>query len=97
MTSPSDTPGNADYWFGRIDGKIDQLGDKMGHLTETVGRHDERIRNVEQDTEELKSARISDQHQKSTDRGGVRAAVSGAVTGALISGVFLVVQLLLHK
>ncbi|MEV8610306.1 hypothetical protein AB0383_20665 [Amycolatopsis sp. NPDC051373] len=96
MTSPNEN-NDAHYWFGRIDGKIDQLGDKMGSIAETVGRHDERLGDTEKRVEKLEEARISDAQQKAGDRGGLKAAVVGATSGALTGGVFTLVQLLVHK
>lgn len=84
------------YFLGRIESKIDKLDEKLDHLAETVGRHDERLRNVEEEVKDLKTLRVSDIQQKSNDRGGLRAAVTGAICGALISGVFVVIQVLIH-
>lgn len=85
---------NASYWFGRIEGKIDKLDEKLDHVAETVGRHDERIRSVEKRVEDLESVRTDDQNQKSSHWGALRAGLLSAVVSGLIGGLFIIVQIL---
>ncbi|MFI5607785.1 hypothetical protein [Amycolatopsis sp. NPDC051903] len=39
---------NAEYWFGRLENKLDRLAEKLDTTTVTQAQHGERIKSLEQ-------------------------------------------------
>lgn len=38
---------NSDYWFARLESKIDKLDEKLDGAVNTLGRHEERLNTLE--------------------------------------------------
>lgn len=38
---------SSDYWFARLEGKLDRLDEKLDGAVNTLGRHEERINALE--------------------------------------------------
>lgn len=93
MTSLEDN-NDSRYLLGRIEAKLDQLFEKLGHLAELVGRHDERLNSVEDKVKELERSKDIEQGQQVSHWGTLRAGLLSAVVSGLIGGVFILVQVL---
>lgn len=92
MSDDANDPRSSNYWFGRLEGKLDKMDEKLDHQGETLAGHGERIVAVERDIRDLKQARANDDTGNTT----VRAAVVGGVTSALVGGGFVLLQLITH-
>jgi hypothetical protein len=71
--------------FGRVEGKLDRVADRIDGLAQKVAEHGVRLTHVEGQVGELKSAATADQRHGITVRGSILVGLttvvaSGAVT-----------------
>lgn len=77
--------------FGRLEGMLSQIRDKLDRNAEEIARHGVRLDRVEADVTGLKAENTAEQ----TRGMSVRAAITVALCGALASGLIgLLIQLL---
>lgn len=78
--------------FGRVEGKLDRLADRLDGIGQKVAEHGVRLDHVEDDVEELKNHRTADQRQGVSFRAALTASLITAavsISGSAAVALFI--------
>ena len=71
--------------FGRVEGKLDRVADRLDAVGQKVAEHGVRLDHVEGQVGELKSARTADQRHGITVRGSILVGLTTVVASGLVT------------